>query len=121
MNEANNTSTYQELVWRRLSEPLTVRGHDFPSWLWLLILGAVLLAGLVYFIWMYAKDSRSVGPWWAILLGNLRAGRYVILAGVFLLPAKQTWEETRILSKVLVLFDTSASMTKVIDDIPSGK
>ncbi len=121
MNEANNISTYQEYVLRRLSEPLTVRGHDFPGWLWLLILGAVLLAGLVYIVWMYVKDSRGVGPWWAIFLGTLRTCVYVILAGVFLLPAKQTWEETRVLGKVLVLVDTSASMTKVIDDIPGNK
>ena len=121
MNDANNTSTYQELVWRRLSEPLTIRGHDFPSWLWLVILSAVLLAGFVYIIWMYIKDSRGVGPWWAIFLGTLRACVYVLLAGVFLLPAKQTWEETRVMGKVLVLVDTSPSMTKVMDDIPSGK
>jgi hypothetical protein len=121
MNEANNTSTYQEYVLRRLSEPLTIRGHDFPSWLWLVILSAVLLAGFVYIIWMYVKDSRGVGPWWAIFLGTLRACVYVLLAGVFLLPAKQTWEETRVMGKVLVLVDTSASMTKVMDDIPSGK
>ncbi|HEY7327458.1 MAG TPA: VWA domain-containing protein [Gemmataceae bacterium] len=121
MNEANNTSTYQEYVLRRLSEPLTIRGHDFPSWLWLLILAAVLLAGVVYIVWMYVKDSRGVGPWWAIFLGTLRACVYVILACVFLLPAKQTWEETRVMGKVLVLVDTSASMTKGIDDIPSGK
>ncbi len=121
MNEANNTSTYQEYVLRRLSEPLTIRGHDFPSWLWLVILSAVLLAGFVYIIWMYIKDSRGVGPWWAIFLGTLRACVYVLLAGVFLLPAKQTWEETRVMGKVLVLVDTSPSMTKVMDDIPSGK
>lgn len=120
MNEANNTSTYQELVWRRLSEPLTVRGHDLPSWVWLVVLGAVLLAGFVYIGWMYVRDSRGVGSWWAIFLGTLRACVYVLLAGVFLLPAKQTWEETRVRGKVLVLVDSSASMTKVIDDIPSG-
>jgi len=121
MNEANNTSTYQELVWRRLAEPLTVRGHDLPGWLWLVLLGVVLLAGFAYIIWMYVKDSRGVGPWWAIFLGTLRACVYVILAVVFLLPAKQTWEETRVMGKVLVLVDTSASMTKTLDDIPSGQ
>jgi hypothetical protein len=121
MNEANNTSTYQEFVWRRLSEPLTIRGHDFPSWLWLGILGMVLLTGLFYIVWMYIKDSRGVGPWWAIFLGTLRTCVYVLLALVFLLPAKQTWEETRVMGKVLVLVDTSPSLTKVIDDIPSDK
>jgi hypothetical protein len=121
MNDANNTSTYQELVWRRLSEPLTVRGHDFPSWLWLMILGGVLVAGLFYIVWMYVKDSRGVGPWWAIFLGTLRACVYFLLAVIFLLPAKQTWEETRVMGKVLVLVDASPSMTKVMDDIPTGK
>jgi hypothetical protein len=121
MNEANNTSTYQEIVWRRLSEPLTVRGHDFPGWLWLLILGMVLFAGFFYIVWMYVKDSRGVGPWWAIFLGLLRASVYALLAVVFLLPAEQTWEETRVMGKVLVLLDTSSSLTKVMDDIPTGK
>lgn len=121
MNEANNISTYQELVWRRLSEPLTVRGHDFPGLLWLFILGAVLLTGFVYVVWMYVKDSQGVGPWWAIFLGLLRSCVYGLLAVVFLLPAQQTWEETRVMGKVLVLFDASPSLTKVIDDIPSGR
>jgi hypothetical protein len=121
MNETNNVSTYEEMVWRRLSEPLTVRGHDFPGLVWLFILGAILLAGFVYIIWMYFKDSRGVGPWWAIFLGSLRTSVYILLAIVFLLPAKQTWEETRVMGKVLVLFDASPSMTKVIDDIPTGK
>ncbi len=121
MNEPNSISTYQELVWRRLSEPLTVRGHDFPSWIWLLILGAVLAVGFAYIVWMYVKDSRGVGPWWAIFLGTLRACVYAVLAIVFLLPAEQTWEETRVMGKVLVLVDTSPSMTKGIDDIPSTK
>ena len=121
MNEANNTSTYQEFVWRRLSEPLTIRGHDFPSWLWLVILGMILLTGLFYIVWMYVKDSSGVGPWWAIFLGTLRACVYVLLAVVFLLPAKQTWEETRVMGKVLVLVDTSPSLTKVMDDIPTGR
>ncbi|HTU19549.1 MAG TPA: hypothetical protein VMG10_15925 [Gemmataceae bacterium] len=121
MNEPNNTSTYQEFVWRRFGEPLTIRGHDFPSWLWLVILGIVLLTGLFYIVWMYIKDSRGVGPWWAIFLGTLRACVYVLLAVVFLLPAEQTWEETRVMGKVLVLVDTSSSLVKVIDDIPTGK
>ena len=70
---------------------------------------------------MYVKDSRGVGPLWAIFLGMLRACVYVLLAVVFLLPAKQTWEETRVMGKVLVLVDTSPSLTKVIDDIPTGQ
>ena len=114
MNEAN-TSTYQEWVLRRLSEPLTIRGHELPWWVWPMILTVVLAAGFVYIIWMYVKDSRGVGPWWAIFLGLLRASVYVLLAGVFLLPAQQTWEETRVMGKVLVVCDVSNSLTKVVD------
>src|SRR5579859_6629069 len=80
-----------------------------------MILTVVLAAGFVYIIWMYVKDSRGVGPWWAIFLGLLRASVYVLLAGVFLLPAKQTWEETRVMGKVLVVCDVSNSLTKVVD------
>ncbi|HEY7422968.1 MAG TPA: VWA domain-containing protein [Gemmataceae bacterium] len=121
MNEANNTSTYQEFVLRRLSEPLTIGGHEFPWWVWPMILIAVLSAGFVYIVWMYVKDSRGVGPWWATFLGMLRTAVYLLLAGVFLLPAKQSWEETRVMGKALVLLDTSPSMTKVLDDVPTGK
>jgi hypothetical protein len=121
MNEANTTSTYQEYVWRRTSEPLQFLGHEFPGWIWWFVLGAVLLAGFVYIVWMYVKDSRSVGPWWATFLGLLRTSVYLLLAFVFMLRARQTWEETRVMGKVLVLLDVSPSLTKVIDDIPTGR
>ena len=87
-----------------------------------MILGLVLTAGFFYIVWMYVKDSRGVGPWWAGFLGSApHAASTLLLAGVFLLPAKQTWEETRVMGKVLVLLDTSPSLTKVIDDMPTGK
>ena len=120
MNEAN-TSTYQEWVLRRLSEPLTIRGHEFPWWVWPLLLGSILVAGLFYIIWMYVKDSRGVGLGWAGFLAVLRMSVYILLAGVFLLPAQQTWEETRVMGKTLVLLDVSASLTKVADAPTSGK
>jgi hypothetical protein len=119
MNDVN-TSQYQQFVWRRLSEPLEVRGHEFPSWLWWLVLGVILFTAFFYVAWMYIKDSRGVGPWWAIFLGLLRSTVYVLLAIVFLLPAEQTWEETRVMGKVLVLFDASNSLTKVADYAPGG-
>jgi hypothetical protein len=119
MNEAN-TSTYQEWVLRRLSDPLTIRGHEFPWWVWPLLLGSILVAGLFYILWMYVKDSRGVGLGWAGFLALLRMSVYLLLAAVFLLPAKQTWEETRVMGKTLVLLDTSASLTKVADAPTTG-
>jgi hypothetical protein len=119
MNDAATTQTRQ-IVYRRLTEPIDFFSHELPAQLWVVILGLVLLAGFFYIGWMYLRDSRSVGPWWASLMGLLRASVYVLLAWVFLLRAEQTWDETQLASKVLVLFDTSAS-TGVIDDVPSGK
>src|SRR5437588_488998 len=93
MNETNTTQT-TEFVWRRLTEPLRLFGWELNPRLWLVLLVLLLLAGFFYIGWMYLRDSRGVGPWWAILLGLLRAAVYTVLAVVFLLPSEQTWEET---------------------------
>jgi hypothetical protein len=112
----NDTTTpaeatqYTEFVWRRLDEPLRIFGKDLPWQLWLVILGLALAAAAFYVVWMYIKDSRAVGPWWASLLGFLRCCVYAILAVVFLLPSRQTHLETRSRAKVLVAFDFSGSM-----------
>lgn len=119
MNEAATTQ-YTQIVYRRLAEPFEAFGREWPSEVWLVILGLVLLVGFFYIGWMYVKDSRGVGWMWASLLGVLRASVYGLLAWVFLLRAEQTWEETQVQSKVLVLFDVSGSMGAV-DDIPTGK
>jgi hypothetical protein len=117
MNDANVTRM-TELVYRRLNDPIHLFGRDLPATLWYVILPLVLLVAFFYVGWMYVKDSRTVGPWWATLLGLLRSAVYVLLAGVFLLPAYQTWEQTEIRSKVLVVFDVSHSLTAVVDDVP---
>ncbi len=111
-----------EQVYRRLEEPVRLFGRDLrPDVFWISVLVLVLLAAFAYVGLMYARDSRSVGPWWAAFLGLLRSAVYVILAGVFLLPAIQTWEETEVRSKVLVLFDVSGSVTAVVDDLPDDR
>src|SRR5690242_3907367 len=117
MNEATTTQT-TELVFRRLTEPLKLFGLELPPWLWAVLLGLVLGVAFFYVAWMYLKDSRSVGPWWASFLGLLRTGVYLLLALIFLLPARQTWEDTRDQSKVLILMDGSLSMTETRDDLP---
>src|SRR5262245_35990904 len=118
MNEATTSQT-TEFVLRRLTDPLRLFGADLPPTLWLAVLGVVLAAGFFYVGWMYVKDSRGVGPWWATFLGLLRSSVYVILAAVFLLPAYQSWEESESRSKVVLLFDASLSVTNTVDDIPS--
>jgi von Willebrand factor type A domain len=117
MNETITTQS-NKLVLRRLSEQL------FETWqptsmdvIWIATLGIILLVAFFYVGWMYLRDSRSVGPWWASLLGLLRSCVYIVLALVFLLPAYRTWEEVRSESKVVVVFDVSESM-ETRDDIP---
>ncbi|HZY85671.1 MAG TPA: hypothetical protein VFE78_12630 [Gemmataceae bacterium] len=117
----DNTSQFSEFVWRRLADPVRLFGLDLSPQLWLALLVVLLLAAFFYVGWMYVKDARGVGPWWAIFLGLLRSAVYVILATVFLLPAVQSWQETRAQSKVVVMFDVSGSMLGTIDDVPTGK
>jgi uncharacterized membrane protein len=119
MNEAN-TSQYQQFVWRRLSEPIELFGRDWPPALWLVVLGLVLATAFTYVVFMYIRDSRGIGGIWATFLALLRSAVYALLAVVFLMPALQTWEETKQQSKVIVLLDPSNSMTQVIDDVPTG-
>ena len=69
---------------------------DLPWQTWLVLLFGVLAVALFYVVWMYIKDSRGVGAVWASLLGFLRLSVYGILAVVFLLPANQSFVETRI-------------------------
>jgi hypothetical protein len=118
--ELEPTATQEtEFVFRRLVESLRLFGREFePSWFWVVLLVLILAAAFFYVGWMYKRDSRSVGGAWATFLGILRGLVYLLLAGVFLLPALQTWERTETQSKVVGLLDVSGS-TGSRDDIPS--
>jgi hypothetical protein len=116
MNEAT-TSHMTQFVFRRLTEPLKVFGYEVPSAVWLFLLAVVLVVAFFYIGWMYLRDSRGVGPWWASFLGLLRACVYVVLALVFLLPARQGYDMSETRSKVMAIFDVSHSMG-TYDDIP---
>src|SRR5258707_4506234 len=115
MNDPNTTQQ-TEFVWRRINDGLHVGGQEYNGYLWLAILIPVVLVGLVYVIWMYARDARTVGWLWASFLGLLRCTVYAVLALVFLLPAMQSWDETRTQSKVVMLFDVSGSNGARDDD-----
>src|SRR5262245_20777875 len=100
----------EEFVWRRLTEPFKFFNYEWPSQVWVVLLAIILTVALVYVVWMYIKDSKTVGPWWATLLGFLRTCVYAILAVVFLLPAYQKYLITTTEGKILVVYDVSASM-----------
>jgi hypothetical protein len=117
MNDSNTTQT-TEFVYRRLAEPLQIAGQDYPGYWWLAILCGILALGFFYVAWMYVRDSKAIGPL-AILLALLRCSVYGILAYMFLLPAKQTWEETRSQSRVLLLYDVSLSMSQTREGVPT--
>jgi hypothetical protein len=114
----DNPTIESERIYRRLQESLSVFGHDVnPMWWWAVIV-PVLLLGLFYVAWMYRRDSRAVHWYWALPLAMLRSSVYVLLAGMFLLPATQTWEKSEKRSRVLVLIDVSPSIVTVSDEVP---
>jgi hypothetical protein len=84
------------------------------SW-WLVIIPTMAIA-FFYIAMMYVKDAHTVHFTWASFLGMLRATVYVLLGVCFLLPGCQEFETTVTESKVLLLFDVSASMS----DAPDG-
>ena len=106
----DNTTPVREFVLRRITEGLSLGGHEFSGNAWYLILGVVLTIGFVYVVWMYVRDGHSIGWFWGTFLALLRLTVYAILGAVFLLPAYQNWEETKQQSKVVLAFDFSRSM-----------
>ena len=111
MND-NTPTQISQFVWRRLTETVNFLGREFDGWIWIWILTPILLVGLVYVIWMYLRDGRSIGWWWASFLALLRLTVYAILATVFLLPAMQNWDETKTQSRVVLGVDVTPSMTR---------
>jgi hypothetical protein len=109
----------KELVWRRLAEPIHLGGLDLNPLLWVAVLILVLAVGKFYVAWMYRRDGQAVGAGWAALLAFLRMTVYYVLAAVFLLPAVQSWEESRMDSRVGLEFDASLSHSQTRDDLPT--
>src|SRR5262245_36181896 len=107
-----------EFVFRRLTETFKVFGTELDGHWWLLILGIVLLVGLGFVVWMYVKDSRSVRWYWAVPLDLLRVSVYLLLALMFLMPARQGYERVEKRSRVVVVLDVSDSMRPIADDPP---
>jgi hypothetical protein len=119
MND-QGTQAESEFVFRRLTETFKVFGRELDGRWWLLILAAVLLVGIGFVAWMYVKDSRTVRWFWALPLALLRISVYLLLALMFLMPAKQGYEKTEKRSRVIVLVDVSDSMAQISDQPASG-
>jgi len=120
MND-QGTQIESEFVFRRLVESFKLFDNTERSgqW-WLLILGLVLLLGVAFIVWMYIKDARTVRWFWAMPLAGLRIMVYLILALMFLMPAKQGYERVEKHSRVLIVVDVSDSMAQVSDEPASA-
>jgi hypothetical protein len=118
MNDPNTTES-SDFVFRRLVESFQFLGRERDGLWWAFILGVILAVGVFYVIWMYVRDGRTIGWFWGSFLALLRLAVYSVLAAVFLLPAMQSWSETRTHSKVVVAIDATTSMTQTRDDIPT--
>ena len=113
----------QRLVFRRPEDFLFPWvGEPAPAWAWWPVTALVLLAGIAVVVFFYRREAQSIGTLAATGLGCLRGLVYLILAWAFLLPA---WEESVIRTetrqlegRILVLFDTSGSMTRLSDGAP---
>src|SRR4051812_31720360 len=120
MND-QGTQAESEFVFRRLAETFKVFGRELDGRWWLLILAVVLLVGIAFVAWMYVKDSRTVRWFWALPLALLRITVYLLLALMFLMPARQGYEKTEKRSRVVVILDVSDSMAQISDQAaPAG-
>lgn len=119
MND-QGTQTESEFVFRRLTETFKVFGRELPGSFWLLVLGVVLLVGVAFVAWMYVKDSRTIRWYWALPLAMIRTCVYLLLAVMFLMPARQGYERTEKRSRVVVVLDVSDSMAQISDQNPGS-
>lgn len=121
--QENVAQQESEFVFRRLTETFKVigLGKEVSGYYWLLILGFVLVVGVAFVAWMYRKDARSVRWYWATPLALLRVTVYLVLALMFLMPARQGYERLEKRSRVIVVLDVSDSLAMVSDDISRGR
>ena len=89
-----------------------------PVWNWPLVtVTAVLLLGLV--IWTYPARTRALAPLWRRVLLGLRLGTALTLIFAMLRPAIEITEQDDRASQVLILTDSSKSMST--PDMPGGQ
>lgn len=103
-NAANGLRYLTTYEWSRLSQ------FEDPRYLWLLV-AAVSLLAIVYVSWFYQQERDVLTPWQRILLPALRL---VAIAGAivfFLGPEKRVDLQETQDSRVVILIDTSQSMS----------
>lgn len=98
--------------WSRLTS------FDEPRQLWLLVFAISVLA-IVYVYWFYRREQHALGRWqrWALPMLRLVAIAGAIL--FFLGPEKRTDRQVTRDSQLIVLVDTSLSMS--VEDAPTSK
>jgi hypothetical protein len=106
---------------RRVAEPVRLAGTEVTGAVWWLVLVPVLLLGFFYVLRLYRRDAGAVGGAWSLFLGLCRCTVYLILAGVFLLPAYQHWEETHSQSRDVLAIDVTPSVTDTRDGAPTDE
>lgn len=77
------------------------------------ILAALLLGALV--AWMYRRAGQDVPAWRRYVMAGLRAAFLLLILGLLLRPVLSVTFESSIRRSVLLLLDTSASMSQILD------
>ena len=90
--------------WQRLSE------FDDPRDMWLIVFGVVALAA-VYVYWVYRQERNALGSWRRWLLPTLRLIAVLGAVVYFLGPEKRVDKQETRDSDVVLLFDSSQSMS----------
>jgi hypothetical protein len=97
-----STSTTLELDW-----PESARD-------WVLFAGFAL--AIVYVVWMYLRDTRTLSPIWTVWLTGLRLAVVAALIVIALNPQQRTQKDAYRPSQVALLVDTSTSMQQSATD-----
>ncbi|MBN8625060.1 MAG: hypothetical protein J0M17_06200 [Planctomycetes bacterium] len=108
---ASTVSLFAQAGVRTTFEWGRIRGAE--DWL-LPLAAAALVAG--YVVWMYRRDTHELKPWAAVTLVVLRLLTFAVLFAVWLRPQWRKEEDVVTPSRVVVLVDTSLSMTEPAGD-----
>ncbi len=101
--------------WRTMLSTLEF-GRESKAW-WIVGFVSLFLAAS----WLYRRDTRSLHPFWKVWLWSLRIAVIGALFIVALVPQVRKSEVKAQPSRVVILVDTSVSMSRQDRDLPSGR